>query len=79
MASERSEHEMTGNFLLGISTGWEQAAIQLRKRSGDAFATGKDDAAKLLRDLAIWAEGEEQTARERYEEHEAERMNKGQG
>lgn len=46
------ETKLTENYLNGVSVGIAQMSSALYEKSGKAFATGKDEAARQLRDLA---------------------------
>jgi len=46
------DDRQTESYLLGIAVGYEQNSGWLRKLSGDMFAHGKDERAKMFRDLA---------------------------
>lgn len=65
-----SENSRTGGFLLGICSGWDQVAELAKKRSGAAYADGKDDEARFWRNLAKEAKETEAKRRDDYDRHE---------
>ena len=52
LTEEQFEAQSTKGYKLGICTGLEMAAIQMRGLSGEAFSRGDDARAKILRDRA---------------------------
>lgn len=60
----------TSQWLMGIGTGWEEAAKWLREMSGTAYASGRNDAkAELLRQLAEEADAVAVERRRAYAKH----------
>lgn len=68
-----NEDHATWRWMFGVVHGLAQCGIELRKRCGEMFAAGKDDEAKLVRGLAMWAEEQAETVRQNAVkfEHEA--------
>jgi hypothetical protein len=51
------EHQLNITHWAGRAAGLEDAAGQARQVAGNHFGAGKDDAAKMWRDVARWLEG----------------------
>lgn len=62
-----ADRALTERYSLGLVIGRQFAAEMLRRRSGEAFAEGKDQRATLLRDLANEVERDVQTEREKHD------------
>ena len=63
----------TRGHLLGISTGWSEAADWLKEQAGKSFLADNDDEARLLRSFAQFARrtsGERRTEYEKYKNEE---------
>ena len=60
---------MTGGHLLGISSGWKEAADWLLEEAAKSFRAGEDDEADLLRGFAQFALRTSSEKREAYEEY----------
>ena len=62
------ENKHTYNFMLGISTGWEQAGEWMLNKAGEEFRNGYDDRADLLRELGKAAKQKSSEKRDELDE-----------
>ena len=65
-AHEDTEDRIASNFMLGQVVAQESIGPKLRERSGKAFAEGRDDEARILRELARDFELQADRARREY-------------
>jgi len=66
------ETSETRGHLLGISTGWGQAADSLLDMATKAFSAGNDDTANLLRDCSRRCREMKSLRRTEYDEYKSE-------
>lgn len=64
---DTDETRRTESFLLGISSGWEEAAKWIKDRSVEAFAADKLDDAMRLKKLAADVAKESKVRRQQFE------------
>ena len=69
---EMVEHQQGSSYMLGISSGWEQASGAVREKAGTYFKIGNDAAADLYRRLADELLQTSKERRKDYDEREAE-------